>query len=223
MTVVAVISGGLDSFCATAGTPAAEIAPITFFYGQKGTTEINRAFEVCDRAGMRPLKLVDLVDLRRLWVGTQLTDDTVAVEDAYTPSVVVPLRNAVFLTIAAAYAHTIGAEAVVYGAHAEDGGTEPLYPDCTAEFAVALESALGLGHFGTGISLRSPSRSGLSKTENLRAGHDAYGDIVFRTWSCYTSGTLHCGHCESCRNRQAAFAAAGIKDETGYTHASRTI
>jgi 7-cyano-7-deazaguanine synthase len=37
------------------------------------------------------------------------------------------------------------------------------------------------------------------------------------TWSCLRpAGGKHCGRCNKCRERQTAFAAAGVADRTGY-------
>ncbi|HSP57426.1 MAG TPA: 7-cyano-7-deazaguanine synthase, partial [Halomonas sp.] len=36
------------------------------------------------------------------------------------------------------------------------------------------------------------------------------------TWTCYRGGELACGHCGSCRERLAAFAANGVEDPLSY-------
>jgi len=63
---------------------------------------------------------VDISSVKDLWKNTQLTDDSVQVQESYMPNVVVPLRNGVFLMIAAAYADSINAELIIYGAHLND-------------------------------------------------------------------------------------------------------
>ncbi|MEK6957293.1 MAG: 7-cyano-7-deazaguanine synthase, partial [Thermoproteota archaeon] len=50
----------------------------------------------------------------------------------------------------------------------------------------------------------------------LKRGHEIVGDLLFRTWSCYSNTKLHCGRCESCNNRKAAFVKAKILDKTRY-------
>ena len=42
------------------------------------------------------------------------------------------------------------------------------------------------------------------------------GNEIFKTWSCYLSGKMQCGKCESCNNRKIAFAKAKIEDKTRY-------
>ncbi len=42
------------------------------------------------------------------------------------------------------------------------------------------------------------------------------------TFSCLApAGTLHCGRCNKCAERQQAFAAAGLDDATRYDHVPR--
>ncbi len=73
----------------------------------------------------------------------------------YKPTVIVPIRNVDFLSIANAYALSISAEVVTYGAHLngiaprEDTG-EPLYPDCHPDTALAFEEVLKAAHFPVG-------------------------------------------------------------------------
>lgn len=226
--VVAVVSGGVDSisYMAQYVSKGYEVHPLFFNYGHKGVKEVVAVLELCKSLKTAEPIVIDLRSLSRIWRGTQLVDKEVAIKEKYAPSVVVPLRNAVFLTIAAAYAISIGAEYVIYGSHLDDvkpreDVDEPMYPDCSPTFARALESALNLGHsmLEARIKIMSPAIEGLSKAENLRRGYEVLGDLIFKTWSCYTSGPAHCGRCESDINRHRAFIEAGIPDKTDYeTH-----
>jgi len=223
---VAVVSGGPDSmgYAAVWKSRGFAIHPIVFDYGQKGKKEVEILGRLCPKLGFEKEVRVDLSSLSRLWPNTQLTDPSIRVESEYARNVVVPLRNGVFLMVAAAYADSLGADHLLYGAHLSDSarrgtGGEPLYPDCTPEFASALEDAVNKGRFsGTPIKIHSPAIEGLTKDRLLRMAYDVMGDLIFETWSCYLSGDVHCGACESCSNRRKAFAAAGIEDKTRYEH-----
>ncbi|MEK6965211.1 MAG: 7-cyano-7-deazaguanine synthase, partial [Thermoproteota archaeon] len=126
---------------------------------------------------------------------------------------------AVFLSIAAAWAFTLNASLVAYGAHKGD----VFYPDCRPSFSKKMELALNQGEIdgiknGIRKKLRiwTPFDESLSKSELLKKGHEIVGDLLFRTWSCYSNAKLHCGRCESCNNRKAAFVKAKILDKTRY-------
>lgn len=214
MKIVAIVSGGLDSVSYLASHSTDECHVLTFNYGQKGVKELEVVKKlVAGMTNVFEVKVIDMSFMKELWPDTQLTDDTIAVEDAYTPTVVVPLRNAVMLTIASAYAASIGAKKVIYGSHMNDVAG---YPDCRPEFSIALQKALTLGHPDNPVEIWSPAREGLTKAENLKLGYRVLGSKIFETWSCYKSGERQCGKCESCRNRKKAFEEAGIKDLTLY-------
>ncbi len=222
---VSIVSGGPDStgYAAIWKSRGYTIYPVIFKYGQKGIKEVEVAQELCRKLGFEEPLVLDISFMAKLWRGSQLTDESVRVEEEYKPTVIVPLRNAVFLTIATAYAMNIGASIVTYGAHLDDVKLtpegEPCYPDCHPAFAVALETALNLGHIPTyrrKVEIWCPAREGWSKAENLRRAYQVMGDLIFETWSCYVSGPVHCGRCQSCRDRKRAFKEAGIPDKTVY-------
>ncbi|MDP2900994.1 MAG: 7-cyano-7-deazaguanine synthase QueC [Candidatus Bathyarchaeota archaeon] len=207
-----VLSGGPDSVTAAywAKEQGFDIHAITFNYGQKAQVEIERASEIAKRLGAE-FKLVDLRNLNEVYRGvTSLVDEGMPVTDEFTDEIIVPFRNGVFLSVAVAYAAGIGADTILYGAHASD---EPFYPDCRREFYQAFQEAARLGT-GLPISISSPF-SDIPKSGVIREAV-RLGVPLDETWSCYLNGPRHCGVCESCRNRKRAFREAGVRDPTEY-------
>lgn len=218
---VIVFSGGVDSVCcASLLKPRYDLYGISFSYGQKAAKEVRTARALARKLGLKEHRVADIGFMKGLYGDSNaLTSAKKRIPGSFEYSVVVPVRNAVFLAVASAWAYSLGASLVAYGAHTGDRH----YPDCRPAFAKRLASALNLGE-ADGIrsgarrklEIWSPYAEGLSKGDLLRKGYGAVGDSVFRTWSCYGGGRLHCGVCESCSNRKAAFAEAGIPDKTGY-------
>lgn len=64
------------------------------------------------------------------------------------------------------------------------------------------------------FSLSAPF-SGKAKSEVIQLGESLSVDLS-RTWSCYRSGPLHCGTCNGCKSRIAAFKDVKLKDPTKY-------
>jgi 7-cyano-7-deazaguanine synthase len=209
---VVVLSGGPDSATVAywAKNRGYKVHAITFNYGQLAAREIECAGVIAEGLGISH-KVIDLSPLREIYVGvTSLVDEDMPMPSTFTDPLIVPFRNGVFLAVAVAYASTIGATKILYGAHGSD---EPFYPDCRKEFYKAFENAARLGTEHE-ITIESPF-SDNPKSEIIRMGSDL-GVPFHLTWSCYLNGPLHCGRCESCMNRKRAFKEAAIPDPTEY-------
>ena len=193
---------------------------ITFAYGQRASKELKTAKSLAKSLKLKKHKIVDISFMKDLYGKTNvLTSTTRPIPQKFNYSIVVPIRNAVFLSIASAWAFTLNASLVAYGAHRGD----VFYPDCRPSFSKKMELALNQGEIdgiknGIRKKLRvwTPFNESLSKSELLKRGHEIVGDLLFRTWSCYSNTKLHCGRCESCNNRKAAFVKAKILDKTRY-------
>lgn len=123
---------------------------------------------------------------------------------------VVPFRNGIMLAIAAGFAESIGAEAVVIAAHA---GDHAIYPDCREPFMQALATAIREGTYAH-IELLRPFIA-TDKAGIARIGASLGIDFA-TTWSCYQGGDIHCGACGTCIERREAFALADLPDPTRY-------
>ncbi|MEO2201498.1 MAG: 7-cyano-7-deazaguanine synthase [Nitrosopumilus sp.] len=218
---IIVFSGGIDSVCAVSFLKSKyELYGITFSYGQKADMEIAAAKYFAKKLGLKQHKVIDISFMKDLYGNSNaLTSTNRKIPSKFEYSIVVPIRNAVFLSIASAWAFTLNASLVVYGAHTGDRN----YPDCRPTFAKKLESAFNQGEIdGINTKLRkniqiwSPYREGLSKKDLLKAGMKVLGNSIFKTWSCYSNKKYHCGICESCNNRKIAFEKAKIIDKTKY-------
>ncbi len=209
---VVILSGGPDSVTVAywAKKQGYEVSALTFNYGQKAQIEIERAGIISSELGIEH-KVVDLSSLSTVYQGvTSLVDNEIEVSSSFSDPIIVPFRNGVFMAVSVAYADSVGADKIFYGAHGSD---EEFYPDCRREFYEAFQEAARLGTEKP-LIIQSPY-SGLKKSELLVEAHKL-GVPLGKTWSCYLNGSIHCGGCESCNNRKKAFKEAGIQDPTQY-------
>jgi len=209
---VVVLSGGPDSSTVAywAKEQGYDSYAITFSYGQIATKEVEYATQVAERLGI-PIKLVDLSSLKDIFAGvTSLCDENIPMTSSFSQPIIVPFRNAIFLSIAVSYAVAVGARRVFYGAQGSD---EPFYPDCRREFYESFGRAAKLGT-GQDITIEAPFNN-IPKSRIVKLGSEL-GVPFELTWSCYLNGSKHCGKCESCINRKKAFSEAGIVDPTEY-------
>lgn len=213
MKAVVILSGGLDSVTVLywAQAQGYDVYALTFLYGQKAEIEVTRAEEFTAELGI-PHKIIDLSALREVYMGvTSLVDRNLAVTSEFTAPIIVPFRNGIFMSVAVAYADSIGAKRIFYGAQ---GGDAANYPDCRREFYKAFEKAAQLGTEKT-IEIDAPFEN---VTKNMIISKALeLGVPLERTWSCYNQGPIHCGLCESCLNRRRGFTEAGVVDPTKYS------
>jgi 7-cyano-7-deazaguanine synthase len=231
-SAVCIVSGGLDSVCyaATFARRHYDICMITFAYGQRARREIDAARYFARILKSKEHKIIDISFMKGLYGNSNaLTDSKQKISKEFAQNLVVPIRNAIFLVIAGAWAMSINARVVTYGAHL---GDVQHYSDCRPEFARSMAEALNIADVDTissghrqQIEILSPAMEGLEKSQLLKEGYAILGDRLFRTWSCYSNGVnrankyLHCGVCESCISRKKAFTAAHIHDRTRYATA----
>ena len=232
---VCIVSGGLDSICYAASLAANDgydLYLLTFVYGQRAKREIERARYFAKVLKAKDHNVVDISFMKSLYGKTNaLTDSRQKLSHDFSQSLVVPVRNAIFLTIGTAWEMSINAKVVAYGAHT---GDILHYPDCRPAFVSAINEALNIaesdaiiGGMRQEITMLSPAVMGLDKPGLLKAGYKILGERIFQTWSCYSAGVragkryLHCGRCESCINRKKAFTTAQIEDKTDYATESR--
>ena len=216
MKSVVVLSGGLDSTVLLAKLLAEgrECLALTFNYGQRHVCEIEAAKTVCAYYGVRH-QVADLRALVPIWGSNSLTDAAVPVPDGhYTEErmkvTVVPGRNLIFLSVAAAWAIGNECDSLVYAAHS---GAHTIHPDCRPEFADALAPAIALADWRQ-VALERPFMR-YDKTDITQLGVEL-GAPLYLTWSGYKGGETHCGLCATCIERKEAFKLAGAPDPTTY-------
>jgi 7-cyano-7-deazaguanine synthase len=215
--VVVIYSGGMDSFTVLhkAIEQGKDVYPLTFNYGQRHSKEIDYAARVCQELNIEH-KVVDISAISQLMAGSSLTTDSDVdipeghYEEDSMKSTVVPNRNMVLLSMAIAYAVSIDANAVYYGAHS---GDHAIYPDCRPEFVHKMNEVSQIANYQP-ISIVSPYIDN-NKIEiladGLRMGLD-YG----KSWTCYNGREKACGVCGSCVERLEAFASNAITDPLAY-------
>jgi len=227
---VALLSGGLDSATAAAIVRAegSEVFPLAVAYGQRHAVELEAARNVAKALSLPELRIVQ-IDLRAIG-GSALTAGidvpkgrsaaviSADVRGASVPITYVPARNTIFLSVALAYAETLGAFDLVIGANALDYSG---YPDCRSEYLESFERTAQLatraGLEGRGrYRVRAPLIS-MTKAQIIRRAVELRVPLEL-THSCYDPAPdgAACGACDSCVLRRRGFEEAGVKDPTVY-------
>jgi 7-cyano-7-deazaguanine synthase len=222
---VILLSGGLDS--ATAMAVAKDrgftLYALTVDYGQRHRIEIEAAARVAkafsvvrhetlsiDLRAFGKSALTDRIDVPKDNDPTKMADEI--------PVTYVPARNTIMLSLALAFAETIGALDLFAGMNAVDYSG---YPDCRPEFLRAFEETANLG---TKIGVEGKERFqihtpliDMTKADIIRLGN-RLGVNYGITHSCYDPDQKGraCGHCDSCLLRKNGFSQAGVPDPTVY-------
>ena len=224
---VVLFSGGLDSttVLAIARSQGFDCYALSFDYGQRHRAELSAAANLAPLLGAvehRVLKL-DLTS----WGGSALTDSAIAVPisgdvdntSSAIPVTYVPARNTIFLSLALAWAETLGARTIFAGMNAVDYSG---YPDCRPDYIAAfqimarLATRAGVEDGSHPLTIATPIIH-MSKAQIVQAGI-VLGVDYAQTVSCYQADSAGraCGKCDSCRLRKEGFSAANVTDPTRY-------
>ncbi len=212
-SALVVFSGGQDSTTclAWAKNRYSHVESITFDYQQKHYIEIVQAEKIA-----KILKIPNylftlnaftlLADSALLQINKDQNINTSHHSRPNLPASFVPNRNAMFFTIAHAYAQKQGLEHIVTGINQTDYSG---YPDCREPFIKSLEETLNLGSEST-IKFQYPLIN-LSKAETFKMSEDEgiLNLIIEESHTCYNGDRsikhnwgYGCGECPACILRE---------------------
>ena len=233
---VSLLSGGLDSTTVTAYALKVtdDLTALTFQYGQSHSKEVDCAVEIANTLDLRH-QLLDISFFRQVAWYSALTnpdrfpipqDRAAAQMGASIPITYVPLRNTIFLALAAAFLesnilHAIEVDEVDPGSIEASLFMAPNaidysgYPDCRPEYFHQMSQALDYGskvstEYHIPIRVETPIIH-KSKADIVRMGVELRAPLEL-TWSCYRGDPAPCGSCDSCILRAKGFQEAGLPD-----------
>ena len=215
--IIILVSGGMDSATLLwlAKNNFKDVYAISFRYGQKHSIELDFAKKLTEEAKVKKHFIVEIPHLKEL-KGSALTDENIEIPSEEYPQneppiTTVPMRNLIFLSIAASFCDIYEIENIGIGIHSVDSP----YPDCRGEFASAVEAAINTSSIMVAkkknrIKVYTPFL-GMSKTDVLKLGLELGVPYQF-TYSCYRGTIPPCGECATCLQREEAFSTVGVED-----------
>ena len=209
-----VFSGGQDSTTCLgwAKNRFEYVESITFDYGQKHRVEIAQAEKIANILGIKNTLLsLDAFSQLNDSALIDSTQDIGAHHRTHTnlPASFVPNRNAIFFTLAHAFAQKQGINHIIIGVNQTDYSG---YPDCREPFVKALELALNLGSEAS-ITFHYPLMN-LTKAETFELSQkEGVLELVLNeSHTCYNGDHQHkhawgygCGECPACILRKAGW------------------
>lgn len=207
LQAVVLFSGGLDSTVLlhlfTVSNRYRTIVPLFFHYGSRhAAAEYKAAKNILKWYQMVPEEVV----IPQVFKGPLVGDGPVG----DTQSTVVPFRNGVMISIAAAWADSYNFDVIALAVHKTDNP----YPDCRPHFLEQMKLAI---YSGTSGHVRLLFPFAVMTKGTIVAEGDLMRVPMEKTWSCYTpAGSIHCGKCPACIERRKAFKEAHIYDPTTY-------
>lgn len=209
-----VFSGGQDSTTCLgwAKNRFEYVESITFDYGQKHRVEIAQAEKIAKILGIKNTLLsLDAFSQLNDSALIDSTQDIGAHHRTHTnlPASFVPNRNAIFFTLAHAFAQKQGINHIIIGVNQTDYSG---YPDCREPFVKALELALNLGSEAS-ITFHYPLMN-LTKAETFELSQkEGVLELVLNeSHTCYNGDHQHkhawgygCGECPACILRKAGW------------------
>ena len=222
MKALVLFSGGVDSTTclgvAVKKYGKENVTALSISYGQKHSREIEAAKAVAEYYGIEKIDLdlslifqfsdCSLLKNSHEEIPHESYSEQLKKTDGSPVSTYVPFRNGLFLSSAASIALSKGCGIIYYGAHSDDAAGNA-YPDCSAVFNDAMNTAIYEGS-GRQIKIEAPF-VGMTKAEVVKTGLEL-GVPYELTWSCYEGGDKPCGVCGTCIDRARAFELNGIKD-----------
>ena len=217
MTATAVLtSGGLDSAALLAETASSGVAhPVYVEAGMVWESaekaSLKRFVAAVGDANIRPTTFLSVQVAPLLGGHWSVTGEGIPDYDAPDEKMYIPGRNILLIGLAAVWCSTHGVSRIVIGSL----GSNP-FPDATQEFFSSFSASLsaGLDHE---IVVEAPF-SGLHKEDLI----SKYQHLpIHVTLTCADpDGDVHCGACNKCYERQAAFSDAGVVDRSKYATAN---
>ncbi len=211
-------SGGLDSTtCLSIALDRGyDVYPMSFFYGQKHSREIEQSRLIREELGL-PEENHFFIKVDNIGQSA-LTDKSVAISNddiESIPDTYVPARNILFLSYAISIGEELGVESVFIGISNIDYSG---YPDCRPEFIDKYQELINIGTKrgveNNPIKIKAPLLN-KSKKETIEIGLQLNTPYHLTT-TCYNGQEKACGECSACKIRLNAFAEIGIEDPIPY-------
>jgi 7-cyano-7-deazaguanine synthase len=173
---------------------------------------LRRFLKAVNRPEIGPLQVLDLpmqdvYGAHWSMTGNSVPDHASGWEDVYLPG-----RNLILLAKTAVYCGLNGIDAIALGPLKTN-----LFADSSPEFFSGFQQ-LAQRALNRPLEILTPF-SQLSKQEVMERGRRLPLELTF---SCLNPcGKMHCGACNKCAERMAAFADAGLVDKTRYQRHDR--